>query len=194
MRSRAIAMRSIARVTALFLNRTAGSSTNLFALGELQKRRPSNCRVRSEGALPPRASRDTANFDLVVLRRPISSGLSLFDLYGPPPAGTRPPSVGAPQPTSNDRGKSAHRPVVEALQAPPLMETGSVLRWRVPCRPRWAGDVQRPRADSVERRFMGMWPLRRQRSADCSPRCGLDTIRNARSEKWPHSWRSRNRL
>jgi hypothetical protein len=26
--------RSIARVTALFLNRTAGSSTNLFALGE----------------------------------------------------------------------------------------------------------------------------------------------------------------
>ena len=36
---------------------------------ELQKRRPSNYRVRSEGALPPRASRDTANFDLVVLRR-----------------------------------------------------------------------------------------------------------------------------
>jgi hypothetical protein len=31
-------------------------------------RRPSNCRVRSEGVLPPRASRDTANFDLVVLR------------------------------------------------------------------------------------------------------------------------------
>jgi hypothetical protein len=60
------------------------------------------------------------------------SGLSLFDLYGPPPAGTTPPNVGAPQPTSNDRGKSAHRPVVEALQAPPLMETGSVLRWRVP--------------------------------------------------------------
>jgi hypothetical protein len=36
---------------------------------ELQKRGPSNCRVRSEGALPPRASRDTAIFDLVVLRR-----------------------------------------------------------------------------------------------------------------------------
>src|SRR5258708_35358001 len=36
---------------------------------EWQKLRPSNCRVRSEGALPPRASCDTANFDLGILRR-----------------------------------------------------------------------------------------------------------------------------
>ncbi len=41
----------------------------LVRTSELQKRRPCNCRVRSEGALPPRASRDTANFDLGVLRR-----------------------------------------------------------------------------------------------------------------------------
>ena len=42
----------------------------------------SNCRVRTEGALPPHASRDTANFDLVVLRRAtLWSGL-----FSPEPA------------------------------------------------------------------------------------------------------------
>jgi len=48
------------------------------------------------------------------------------------------------------------------------------------------------RAEGVERRFMGMWPSGR-RPADCSPPCGDDTMRNARSEKWLHSSRSRNR-